>query len=58
MTLALTIGKWGGFYVFCDYTLRICLGWVALTFIPRDLDEILGDYQCMLHSLAKDWEDK
>ena len=48
MTLALTIGKYGGFYIYCDYTLRICLGWIALTFILRDLDEILLDYQEML----------
>jgi hypothetical protein len=41
MTLALTIGKFGGFYIFNGHTKRICLGWIALTFIPHDLDEIL-----------------
>lgn len=43
MTLMLTVGRWGGVYVFRGYTWRLCLGWVALTFIPRDMDEITND---------------
>ena len=43
MTIALAIGRWGGFYIHCDYTFRVCLGWVSLTLIPRDLDELLID---------------
>lgn len=41
MTLALTIGPWGGFYWHWGFTKRICLGYVALTYIPIDLDSIL-----------------
>lgn len=41
MTLMLTIGKWGGMYVYRGFAWRVCLGWVALTFLPCDIDEIL-----------------
>jgi hypothetical protein len=37
-TLALSWGSYGGFYVTRN---RICLGWIALTFLAIDLDEIL-----------------
>jgi len=43
MTLAISFGKWGGFYVHNGYSKRVCLGWVAFTFIPADLDKILED---------------
>lgn len=45
MTLALSIGKWGGFYLYAGYTLRLCLGWVAVTIIPDDIDDILGNLE-------------
>lgn len=35
-------GKWGGFYLFRGYTKRVCLGFVAITYIPDDIDELLG----------------
>lgn len=38
MTLMLSIGKWGGVYLTWGYTKRLCLGWVAITYIPRDDD--------------------
>ena len=41
MTIALSFGRWGGIYVAFGYTWRVCLGWVALTVIPRDLDGLL-----------------
>lgn len=41
MTIAFSIGKWGGFYRYWGYTKRVCLGWMAVTFIPADLDELL-----------------
>lgn len=47
MTLALSIGKWGGFYLHRGHTLRLCLGWIAVTFIPRDLDELLQKVKVM-----------
>ena len=43
MTFAISFGKWGGFYLFNGYTKRVCLGWIALTFIPIDLDVILEE---------------
>jgi hypothetical protein len=33
-----SIGKWGGFYFFHGFSTRLCLGWVAITFLPIDLD--------------------
>lgn len=42
MTLALSFGKWGGFYILRGHTFRVCLGWVALTYFPEDIDVILS----------------
>lgn len=42
MTLMLTFGKSGGFYIAWGYSKRICLWWLAITFIPRDMDQILN----------------
>ena len=41
----LTIGKWGGVYFFRGTSVRLCLGWVALTFIPRDMDQVLEEWR-------------
>ena len=41
MTSALTFGRYGGFYFRHGYAIRLCLGWVALTWFPVDLDDIL-----------------
>ena len=40
-TFALSWGAWGGFYFRRNYSTRLCLGWVALTYFPRDLDFML-----------------
>ena len=40
-TLSLSWGRYGGFYWKKGYTIRLCLGWVAITYFPEDLDEIL-----------------
>lgn len=40
MTFAISIGKYGGFYWRHDYTTRLCLGWVAFTFYPFDIDTL------------------
>ena len=45
MSVVFSVGKWGGFYVFFGYTKRVCLGWFAITFFPRDIDEIFN--QCL-----------
>lgn len=39
MTFSISIGRWGGFYWHRDYTARLCLGWVAFTFFPFDIDD-------------------
>lgn len=41
MTLAVSIGTYGGFYIHWNYGIRICLGWIAFTFFPRDMDDLL-----------------
>lgn len=38
MTLMLTVGKWGGIYCRSG---RLCLGWLAFTFMPFDIDPLL-----------------
>jgi hypothetical protein len=37
-TLALSWGDWGGFYVSSS---RVCLGWVAITWLPIEIDELV-----------------
>lgn len=45
MTIALSIGKWGGFYFYKGWSKRICFGFIALTFFPLDIDEIFNHYK-------------
>ena len=40
-TLAISWGKYGGFYWHSKYTKRLCLGWIAFTYIPLDIDDLL-----------------
>ena len=40
MSLVLSWGRWGGFYIYRGYTKRICLGWVALTFVPEEFEDL------------------
>ncbi len=40
MTLLFSVGRWGGFYIARGFTLRVCLGFIAITFAPVDIDEI------------------
>lgn len=40
-TIVINWGKYGGFYFNKGYTIRLCLGWVAITYFPYDLDEVL-----------------
>jgi len=37
----ISIGKYGGFYWHKGASLRLCLGWVAFTFLPVDGDVML-----------------
>jgi len=43
-TISISWGRWGGFYITWGYTKRVCLGWVALTYFPDDIDDYLNDY--------------
>lgn len=40
-TLAITWGSYGGFYFVSRFCTRLCLGWLALTWIPEDIDVVL-----------------
>ena len=36
--VALSWGKYGGFYLHRN---RVCLGWVALTWLPQEIEELM-----------------
>jgi hypothetical protein len=40
-TLAISWGKYGGFYFKRGSMIRICLGWLAITYIPMEIDDLL-----------------
>jgi hypothetical protein len=42
-TFSISWGKYGGWYILLRYTKRICLGWVAITYFPFDIDEKLNE---------------
>lgn len=57
MTFAINIGKYGGFYWRRDFTTRLCLGWIAFTFFPFDIDNHLQhqmDTTIMLMGIVDD----
>jgi hypothetical protein len=41
MSIIFSLGKWGGFYWHRNHTIRLCLGWVAITVMPTDIDDTL-----------------
>ena len=43
-TLALSWGRYGGFYARRAYCWRICLGVVALTYCPVEIDDLMAAY--------------
>lgn len=43
-TLALSWGRYGGFYVHRGEMWRVCLGRVALTYVPNEIDELIRAY--------------
>ena len=50
MSIVFSCGRWGGIYFGRGYGWRICLGWVAVTFFPEDIDDIVRDaaeWRCM-----------
>ena len=50
MTIIISCGRWGGFYA---HNGRLCLGWIAFTFMPYDVDDVL---QAGLSAMATDNE--
>ena len=34
-------GRYGGFYFHKGFSTRLCLGWVAFTYFPQDLDVLI-----------------
>jgi hypothetical protein len=40
-TLALSWGRFGGFYL---HSHRICVGWVAITYVPVEIDRLMEAY--------------
>jgi hypothetical protein len=41
-SLTLSVGRYGGFYCKSyQYSKRLCLGWMAITYFPEDLDDLL-----------------
>jgi hypothetical protein len=43
-TVAVSAGPWGGFYVHRGFFHRLCLGWVAITVVPVELDDLMEAY--------------
>lgn len=44
MSFIISFGKYGGFYYQgSSASQRLCLGWMALTYFNRDIDEIFID---------------
>jgi hypothetical protein len=43
-TLALSWGPWGGFYLNPGYSKRLCVGWLAITYVPVELDDMMEAY--------------
>jgi len=40
-TLAVSWGRYGGFYL---HARRFCLGWIALTYVPVEIDDLMRGY--------------
>lgn len=40
-TIAISWGAYGGFYFVRKFSTRICLGWVAITYIPLEFDDMM-----------------
>jgi len=38
----ISVGRWGGIYIKMAWAWRVCLGWIAITVIPRDGDDLLA----------------
>lgn len=54
-SLVLSWGKYGGFYFNSDYTVRLCLGWVAITYFPFEVDDLFSGEKDELISAQKEY---
>lgn len=43
MCFIISLGKWGGIYWYSGFGWRLCLGWIAITFLPMDYDDFLDE---------------
>lgn len=50
MSFIISFGKWGGFYFQRGWCVRLCLGFVAFTFMPKDIDEVLSNLLARIKS--------
>lgn len=41
MAIIISIGKWGGVYAYRGFGWRLCLGYIAITYLPYDGDTVL-----------------
>jgi hypothetical protein len=42
-SLCFSWGDYGGFYFHRSYTMRLCLGWFAITYFPLEIDIIINN---------------
>lgn len=57
-TLAVSWGEWGGFYLDRGWCTRLCIGWVAITYLPVDFDDLVlteggGDLDALAERLRE-----
>ena len=43
MTLAFTLGPWGGFDLWWGFSKSLTMGWLTVTFLPVDLDALIEE---------------
>jgi len=42
--ISVSWGGYGGFYIHIGFAKRICLGWVAVSFMPLEIDDLIEAY--------------
>jgi len=52
-TISISWGEYGGFYFNNGFTKRICLGWIAFTYLPIEIDDILDNKEIALKLIAE-----
>lgn len=56
-TVAVSVGPWGGFYVHRKFFQRVCIGWLAITVVPVELDDLMDAYAAAVEKRAEAYED-